>query len=239
MVANKHSSLASELEKEILTGKYGWEGGLPTASELTQLWKMSINTVKNALSLLEGKGIIEKRGTAYYVNRVPTTMTQYVPQAHVRINNKGYSKTIKTEAHVKLPDHIAQKANVSDMEVVYRLQLSGEMKEETEKPLQITHRYYLLPLTEEKINKIIADENYDPMWNDLETETNLLSHDEIAPRIATDKEAEQLDLPKSTPVNSVIEIIKDEESKNTLIVQELVLSPRSTLIFDYPFKNKK
>jgi DNA-binding GntR family transcriptional regulator len=67
MAAGKHAHLATELEQEILAGKYGWAGGLPGASELAQKWKLSINTVKNALSLLEGKNLIEKRGIGYYV----------------------------------------------------------------------------------------------------------------------------------------------------------------------------
>jgi DNA-binding GntR family transcriptional regulator len=82
MAIGKHVALAIELEKDILAGKYGWEGGLPSTSELAQRWNMSINTVKNSLSLLEGKNLIEKRGIGYYVNRIPTVMTQYMSHQH-------------------------------------------------------------------------------------------------------------------------------------------------------------
>jgi DNA-binding GntR family transcriptional regulator len=61
MAVGKHVTLAIELEKDILAGKYGWEGGLPSVSELAQTKNMSVNTVKNSLSLLEGKGLIEKK----------------------------------------------------------------------------------------------------------------------------------------------------------------------------------
>ena len=79
MAKGKHTTLAEELEKDILSGKYGSEGGLPSTIEIAKKWGMSVNTVKNSLALLEGKNLIEKRGIAYYVKNL--TQLKIVPLA--------------------------------------------------------------------------------------------------------------------------------------------------------------
>ena len=237
MVVGKHTTLAIELEKDILGGKYGWEGGLPSASELAQKWNMSINTVKNSLSVLEGKDLIEKRGIGYYINRIPTVMTQYVPSAHIRAHRGGYNKNIGPVKKTPLPEHLREKIRLSQPELaIYRVQISGELIEGNEKPLQISYRYHLLPISDEKMQRMQNDATYDPMWNDNNVATDLVSHDEVTPRLATEGERDLLNLPESTPVTSLFEVIRDK-SENPLMVQEIVLSPRTTLIFDFPFTN--
>jgi DNA-binding GntR family transcriptional regulator len=237
MPVSKHTTLATELEKDILSGKYGWEGGLPTTSELAQTWNMSINTVKNALALLEGKDLIEKRGIAYYVNRVPTVMTQHVPAAHSRYPRPGYCKNIGPVKRIALPAHLAEKVNASSSDLtVYRVQISGELAEGSERHLQLSYRYHILPVSDEKVKQMENNAAYDPMW-DTEQATELLSHDEITPRLATEGERDLLNLPETTPITSLFEVIRDKDGK-LLMVQELVLSPRTTLIFDFPFTNR-
>jgi len=238
MAIGKHVSLATELEKEILAGTYGWEGGLPSTSELAQKWNISINTVKNALSLLEGKNLIKKRGIGYYINRIPTIMTQYVAPAHLRLNREGYSKNIGPIKKIALPEHIAQKINFSNTALVtHRVQISGEITEGIEKPLQVSHRYYLFPVSEEKVQQMQNESTYDPMWDDTEIATEMISHDEITARLATEEERVLLELPGSTSIANVFETINNK-SGNALMVQEVVLSPRTTLIFDFPFTNQ-
>lgn len=237
MVIGKHTTLAIELEKDILEGKYGWEGGLPSASELAQKWNMSINTVKNSLSVLEGKDLIEKRGIGYYINRIPTVMTQHVPSAHIRAPRGGYSENIGPVKKVSLPEHLKEKLHLSQAEsAIYRVQISGEMVEGSKKPLQISYRYHLLSIPDEKIQRMQNDATYDPMWNDNNIPTDLVSHDEVTPRLATEGERDLLNLPESTPITSLFEVIYDK-SNNPLMVQEIALSPRTTLIFDFPFTN--
>lgn len=237
MATGKHTNLAIELEKDILAGRYGWEGGLPGASELAQTWNMSINTVKNALSLLEGKNLIEKRGIGYYINRTPTVMTQHVPSAHIRLEKEGYNTTVGPVKRVPLPENLANKIKTEVKSVVYRVQVSGEIVEGNERPLQIANRYYLLAISDEKLQRMQNDATYDPMWNDEDVLVELLSHDEVTPRLATEGERDILNLPETTPISNVFETISDTNGK-LLMVQEVVLSPRTTLIFDFPFKNQ-
>ncbi len=262
MALGKHVALAIELEKDILAGKYGWEGGLPSTSELAQRWNMSINTVKNSLSLLEGKNLIEKRGIGYYVNRIPTVMTQYVPPhsryqmeqplenriptvmtqyvppAHIRLHREGYCKNLGPVKRVSLPEHLAEKLHFPQSEpVIYRVQISGEIAEGSERPLQVSYRYHFLPMSEEKVQRMQNDATYDPMWDETHAPADLVSHDEVTPRLATEGERDLLSLPESTPITSVFEAIRDK-SDDLLMAQEIVLSPRTTLIFDFPFTNR-
>jgi DNA-binding GntR family transcriptional regulator len=237
MAAGKHITLANELERDILAGKYGWEGGLPSASELAQVQNISVNTVKASLALLEGKGLIEKRGIGYYVSRVPITMTQYVPPAHIRLGREGYNKNIGPVKRTSLPKNLAEKLQLPSPElVVYRMQVSGEIAEANEKPLQITHRYYMLPISDEKLKQMQNDPTYDVMWNDPTVPVELLSHDEVSPRLATDGERDLLNLPETTPITYVLETIRDRN--RVVMAQEIILSPRTTLVFEFPFTNR-
>jgi DNA-binding GntR family transcriptional regulator len=236
MAVGKHLTLATELEKDILAGKYGWEGGLPSASELAQTHNMSVNTVKNSLSLLEGKGLIEKRGIGYYVSRIPTVMTQYVPPAHVR-RQEGYSKNIGLVKRVSLPEHLTKKLDFPQSGlVVHRMQVSGEIAHGNEKPLQVSYRYHFLPVTDEEMQRMQEDATFDPMWNNSDIATELVSHDEVTSRLATEGERDLLNLPESNPITSVFEVIRSKSSE-LLMAQEIILSPRTTLIFDFPFFN--
>ena len=237
MAVSKHAALAAELEKDILSGKYGWEGGLPTTSELAQQWNMSINTVKIALTVLETKDLIERRGAGYYVNRAPVLMTQYVPPVTLRYARPGFCKNMGSVKRIAPPAHLAEKINISPSELaVYRVQVSGELVEGNERPLQVSYRYHLLPVSDEQIAQMEHTPTYDPMWAP-EQAAELLSHDEITPRLATEGERDILSLPEVTPITSVFEVIRDKDGK-PLMMQEIVLSPRTTLIFDFPFTNK-
>lgn len=239
-MTSKHTILAIELEKEILAGKYGWQGGLPGTSELAQAFTMSINTVKNALALLEGKNLIEKRGIGYYVNLIPTVMTQYVPPAHIRLQSQqreGYCTNVGSVKKVALPDHLAEKLHYASGElVVYRVQVSGEIAEGHEKPMQISYRYHFQPLPDEMIQRMQDEATYDPMWNDASVPTELVTHDEVTVRSATESERNLLGLPESTSITNIFESIHDKDG-NLFMAQEIISSPRRTLVFDFAFIN--
>src|SRR4029077_3331204 len=211
MAAGKHLGLANELEREILSGKYGWEGGLPSASDLAQTWNLSLNTVKSALAVLEGKSLVEKRGIGYYVTRVPISMTQYVPPTHIR-RKDGYCKNIGSVQRVTVPAHLAEKLQISPSQAaVYRVQISGETSNGNEKPLQICYRYDLLPISDEKTQQMQDDPTYEPMWKEANVQVELSSYDENAARMATKGETDLLNLPEVSPVLHVLEIIRDKD----------------------------
>jgi DNA-binding GntR family transcriptional regulator len=232
MVTEKYATLATELEKDILTGKYGWEGGLPTTSDLAQTCNMSINTIKNALALLEGKGLIEKRGAGFYVNRTPTIMTQYVSPIYSRPRG-GYYQTLGTVKRAPLPAYIVEKLQISPCSAIFRMQVSGELAEGNERPTQVSYRYHLMDISNENMQHMQDDPNYDPLRN---VPTELRSHDEITPRLATESERDLLNLPDPTAIQHIFEAIYKGDT--LLMAQEIILHPRETLIFDFPFTNR-
>jgi len=235
MVAVKHAALANELRKEILSGRYGSEGGLPVVSEIARNHSMAINTVKVALSRLEGEGLIVNRAGNFYVNGLQIVMTQHVPLPEARLHNRvGYVKTLRVTRDA-LPDYVRAKLHLPpDKHIVLtRDQVSGEVNG-VERPLQLTTRYYFLSLAGDQISRLEQESAYDPMW---ELTSTLQSRDEISSRPATEQEAAQLKLPDGTSVIAVFEVIRDANGA-LLMAQEITLSPRDTLIFEFSFENK-
>jgi DNA-binding GntR family transcriptional regulator len=237
MVATKHTEIANLLRKEILSGRYGTEGGLPSFSELAKRYGIATNTVTNALVSLTAQGILEKRGNSYYVNQLPIVMTEYVPSIITRLpKSGGYYTNIGDVEKVFLPEHIAEKFKLPAQIAIFRTQVSGEISNGDKKPLQISHRYHLIELSDEQIRHMQDDAEYDPLWNEEKYAVTLFSIDEVVPRLATEEERRTLNLPENTPVTYLFETIKQDET--IIMVQEVIISPRETLIFAFPFTNK-
>lgn len=235
MVAAKYVTLAAELRKEVLAGRYGPEGGLPTAREIAANHSMAINTVKVALSRLEGEGLIVQRGGNYYVNGIEVMMTRHVPLPPARLRNRvGYAKTLRVTTG-PLPDYMKSKLHLpsDERDVVIRDQVSGEINGH-ERPLQLTTRYYFLSLSDAQVRRLEQEAEWDPMWDIVDT---LHSRDEISSRPATERETEQLNLPEGTSIVALFEVIRDT-SGTLLMAQEITLSPRDTLVFEFSFENK-
>lgn len=232
----KRDIVANKLRKDILAGKYGTEGGIPDEGELAKINNCARGTVTAALTLLEGEGLVVHRGRSYYVDRLPVAMTQYVPPAHVRyVSRKNYVRTIGDVEQVVLPEYLAEKLATSpSTPVVSCTRVTGEVVSGKEKPIQLSVRYYFMPLSDEQIRRMQSDPNYDPAWD---TSDMLGSYDEVTSRPVTQEEQELLLLPASTSVLSLLEIIRDKGG-NPYMAHESALSPRAALIFHFSFENK-
>lgn len=235
----KYIPLANELRKDILSGKYGAFGGLPGASEIASSQAIAINTVKAALTLLEREGIIVKRGIGYFVNIVPTVMTRHVSTPEDRLqehSRQGYVTNVEI-AQVQIPAHIATKLGLnSPLEATKRTQVSGELIGSKQYPHQYTQRYYFIDLSAEEIASMRDHPNFDPMWTRYPTP--LHTQDEPSARNATREEAVHLDLPQNTAILSMLEVIRSENGDILLMAQELTLSPRIQLVYNYIFDNR-
>lgn len=238
MARGKHVQLADNLRKDILSGKYGTEGGLPAASELATKYGLALNTVKAALAHLEGERIIVKRGIGYYVNQISTIMTEYVPLLTVRMpEGTAYYEIIGGVEEASIPEHLALKFKVSgDRKATFRVQVSGEVTEDGKKPLKLTYRYHLMELSSDDVRRMEDEPAYDPLAYKEEYACKLFSSDEVVPRLITHEEQVLLGLPEGTPVMHLFEAISKEGE--ILMIQEVVLSPRESLIFAFPFDNK-
>lgn len=236
MAQPKYIGLTNELRKEVLSGRYGPEGGLPSVRDLAQRFSVATNTVQSAMHILESEGLIIRREKKnFYVNGIEITMTQHVPLPPSRLHNRvGYVKTIRVTTE-SLPDYVKSKLSLppDERNVVIRDQVSGEVNGK-DRPLQLTTRYYLLPLSDEQVHRLEQDSGWDPMWDITSV---LQSRDEICSRLATAQESEQLNLPDGTPVIAVFEVIRDTRG-TLLMAQEITLSPRDTLVFEFSFENK-
>lgn len=237
MIEKKRDMLAAILRKNILSGKYGPEGGLPPESELVKETGFARQTVKTALLLLEGERLIAQRGHVYHVNSLPIVMTQYVPLPGVRQSGKmTYARNLSSiQTRHPLPRYLAEEVHVDpSILTTYCERLVGEYSEGKEIPMRLSYRYSFLPLTNEQIQHMERDATYDPAWDLVET---LHSYDETSVRPGTPEELALLELPPGTSIQALHEQIRDEKGQ-LVMVHESVLSPRHKLIFGFAFMNK-
>lgn len=241
MAEQKYGPLAAELEKEIQSGKFGWEGGLPTVSDLAEKHNMSVNTIRQALSILEGKGLIEKKGAGYYVKRIPYVMTETTPSIQEVTSRGGYCTNIGTTRRVLLPAYLAERLKVKqDTQAVYRVQVSGQATDSgAERPIQVAYRYYFMSISDADLQRMQSDPYYDPFWdNEDATPEKMNSRDEISARLATEGERDLLELPEYSSVTHLFEVIHDT-SGVLFMAQDIVLSSRETLIFEFTYTHRE
>lgn len=238
VMTRKFEEVATEIRARILSLRYGTEGGLPETRELAKSFGCSINTVSLALVSLESQRIIEKRGHTYYVSQHAVPMTGYLPLLMNRVpSGEGFYRTIGSVARVYPPEHIVRKLGMSNTEsAVYRVQVSGEIADTHEKPLQLTYRYHF-GMTDDQLSRLQKDPYYHPLLAEKEHAGTLHSVDEITPRIVTESECLLLGLPVGTPVTHLFETIHSLDNK-LLIAQDVVLPPNETLIFSFSFVNR-
>lgn len=238
MTAPKYVEVENELRKRILSGRYGIEGGIPTAKELAQEFSVVVNTAKVALYHLEGERLIIRRGNSYYVNMVTTVMTQYVLPIAERMRERGrtgYVKTLETVERVTIPEYVANKLDL-DHQAILVLQtcISGDMADSEERPMQLSRFYYFMPVTDEQIARMQVDAVYDIL---LDAPISLSRDDEVFPRFPTDKELGYLNVTSTTPVLNVLSTVRDDKG-NILLFQDLTRVPHAVLKYRYAFENR-
>lgn len=234
MTEKKRDILASYLRRDILSGKYGSEGGIPEERELVRTSGFARGTVNSALTLLEGEGLIVQRGHMYYVNSLPITMTSYVPPASDR-HKHNFVRNIGKIERRSLPEHLVVKLEVpSDTAVIFCNRLAGEIVDGKEKPTQLSSRYYFLPLSEDQVQRMRDNASYDPAWD---TSDVLKCIDKTVVRPGTSEELKALTLPEGTAIQALTETIREHGGK-IVMFHEDVLAPRIELSFAFEFVNK-
>lgn len=231
---NKVTPLANILRKDIISGIFGTQGGLPQANELAVKHNVSRNTVVTALTLLEGEKLIEKRGTIYYVNpqsQVLMTQNLLPPEKRAKF---GFVYNVEPVRAGTLPKHLAELFGVDpSTEIIFCKRVSGNKVDGVEKVDQVAVKYFLLAPFASVIELMQNDPGFDPAWTSTLPDS-LISQDEPKARMTTPEEESLFGLSAPTPINQVRESIEDKSGKIYLI-QEVVLAPHVQLKFRYPF----
>jgi DNA-binding GntR family transcriptional regulator len=230
--------LANELRRDILQGKYGTEGGLPGIEHLIKTSGLARGTVYRSLTLLQGEGLIKERDRTFYVNKSSIMMTQHVPPPRVRLQAVGkiaFMRNLAPVAIVPLPDDIAKLLELGqEVTATFRYRISGELVDGKEIPARLLKYHYLIPLTDEQIQRMQDDPHTDVL---LELyPVPMIRHDDISSRLPTKEEAQHLAIPETTPVLGVRVVNRDVDG-NVLLVQELALA-NTTLSYEYTFDNR-
>lgn len=239
MATRKFEQIASEIRSRVLSLRYGLEGGLPETRELATVFDCSINTVSTALVLLESQRLVVRRGHTFYVNpQYVVPMSDYLPLVTRRVPlGSGYYRNVgRVEVRVP-PDNFQIKLNLHPQDTaVFRMQISGEIVDGTERPLQLTYRYHFCDLSIEQVAHM-DDPLYHPLLHENEYAVTLHCVDEITPRMITSQEQELLALPANTPVIYLFETWYSSNRDKLLMAQEVILPPNETLVFSFSFEN--
>lgn len=234
----QHVALANDLRKDIISGKYGTEGGLPGIEELVRRSGLARNTIYRALALLEGEGIIVSRDKSFFVNITSQDMTQYVPPLNVRMQSSGKIAFMENVAPVEVkqvPEDVANRLGIPHESAgTFRFRVGGEVLEGQRKPSQLKKYWYIIPLNEEQLQELRDNPNTDILVK--YAPEDLRAHDEISSRLPTQEEMKLLSLSEFTPVTQVYIITRDT-SGNILLFQDLTFVG-VVLTYDYGFKNR-
>jgi GntR family transcriptional regulator len=238
MAAGKHTTLAAELEKNILSGKYGTEGGLPSASELAQKWDMSVNTVKAALALLEGKNLVEKRGLGYYVNKTVHVSTAVVPPFEAVLAENGFEPFVRNIIEpevITMPSEIAAMfKQTQGLLVIHRYRVQGR----DGKPYRLSEYWFPEKLAGPYLQRLKDEPGYD-ILEDIKADLNVVRqkvHDDVLSRLPTEEEAELL-----VTDSAVLEVRRTNKTLDDVVLMHhriVFVGSFSILSYDYEIENR-
>jgi GntR family transcriptional regulator len=223
-MAAKYDRIADDLRRRIQAGEFAPGAQLPTESVLMELYRVSLPTIRSALSVLRGEGLVESRhGLGTYIRqprqRVRRHNVRYqwekdrvlAPEAERRaigsterdtgLGVDDLDFTNEYDTHARAEARIAALLGIkSGSRVLMRTFTARSRKEDV--PLSYAHSY--LPYDLVKANPALLDVHNEP-WpggtqHQLSTLGIELDHitDEIIARPPTATEAEQLDMPAGT-----------------------------------------
>ncbi|UOF89840.1 GntR family transcriptional regulator [Fodinisporobacter ferrooxydans] len=184
-----HVQLKNILENQIRQGYY--TDKIPSERELMEMYSVSRNTVREAISNLVNEGILEKihgKGTFISLRQVQewlkmTSFTETIKTKGIKLLDQGIIST---------PDNISNAHGFDDRcFYVKRLRLEGNI------PIAIETHYYPLELGQKlsqyDLNKVIL---YDALEQDLKV-VFWEAEQIITCEHPSEEEAEQLDIPQS------------------------------------------
>ncbi|NCF83942.1 MAG: substrate-binding domain-containing protein [Verrucomicrobiaceae bacterium] len=128
----KHEEISATLRDEILSGRYGSEGKLPSEAQLVKRFDVSRPTIGRALRTLTDQGLIERRaGSGSYVN---------VSASETAINSKRIFALMmpdfgNTEIFQLISGEITSLARVHD----YSIMRSGSTQPHADTDLSMAH----------------------------------------------------------------------------------------------------
>ena len=234
----RYVSFANELRKEILSGKYGFEGGLPGIKELGRRSKLAYNTIYRSLTLLVGEKLLIERDSAFFVNTSTITMTQYVPPPRISMPQRGKTPFIRNIAPVErtsLPDFIADSVGLEHGTMsTFRYRIAGEIQDDKEVPSSLATYHYIISLSDEQIQDLQDDPHADILAELYPVP--MMRYDLVASRHPTHEEAQLLSVTENTPILD-LRIVNRDLNRNILLIQQLVLLGTS-LNYSYTFENR-
>ena len=239
----KYQWVADQLREEIRAGSPPPDGQLPTEATLTERFRVSPPTVRQALGLLRAEGLIETRhgiGTFVKENRRLQRRSrdryrraradQQLLTAHLRHD-------IVFAGRATPPAHVAEAMNVEpDTEVVVRRRHLHDR--ESGQPEEIGASYIPIPIAG---GTFLEEPSVVPKAlflcvEDLSGKRYDHAYDQWTARMPTSEEAIALDLPAGAAVLHVIHTARAEDGTVLEVSESVWPADRVLVIDDYPIE---
>lgn len=236
--------IADEMRDQVLNGTVAEGDKLPSEAELIERFGVARNTVRDALGLLVGEGLIEARRPHGYFVRDRRRM-QYRPQSDLRglpITAPHDTFLTEQEQAGRTPSQTIEVSIVDPpTPVKERLQLKADELAVVRRRLRYldgeliysNDSYYPLDIVQS--TPIMSPHDLSPGANSTLAEaghTQVRALDEITVRMPTPDEAKRLDLSPGTPVAEHIITGYDQDDRPVRCVLNVLPGNRHVIIYE-------
>jgi GntR family transcriptional regulator len=238
--APKYQRIADELRRRIQDGTYAPGARMPAETDLTELFKVSLPTIRQALTVLRAEGLIESRhgiGTFVKESRRLQRRSRH-RYGRARSDNQLLTSHLRHQivsaGRVPTPAHIAEVMPEPPAEIIARRRVlsdpaTGQVEEvgASYVPIEIAAGTFLEePVVVPKALFLCVE--------DLSGKTYAFARDRWVARMPTADEADTLDLAPGAAVVHVIHTAEADDGTVLEISESVWPAERVMILDEYP-----
>jgi GntR family transcriptional regulator len=202
--SSKIDMIADELRQRIVGKTLGVKGRLPSIVQMSEDYHAARETVRQALVLLQGEGLVYQKGRTYFANyqaiQIPGSFVfdQYL----TKIGLVPYTYNLEDPKILSLPDEVSQALGLPEgSEGILHVQVQGTK----EIPMRITENWYETELARTSLETMKQDP-YANVLAEIRRATGLAVtnlHENIVARPPTQEEQSLLKIPRTSYVFAI------------------------------------
>lgn len=241
--APKYHRIADELRREIRAGELKAGERLPAETTLVDRFRVSLPTIRQALSVLRAEGLIESRhgiGTFVKENRRLQRRSRHRygrARADQQLLTADLRHDITFAGRTPAPAHIAEAFGIApgDEVVVRRRTLYDK---DTGRPEELGASYLPMPIAGGTYleKPAVVPKALFLCVEELSGKRYAHAHDQWTARMPSAEEAAALDLPTGAPVIHVVHIARADDGTPLEASESVWPAERVVVIDDYPIE---